>query len=257
MALGECGDCYFCKEREEELKGEQVEVGVDGDSVRIKNIWYNVGQFIMLEDETLRFKIPKKEPKVYPKAKVDAKMYPEHWRKKEEYQGDHFDTWAPFQVVRLEQIVQEKQEVFLRLRKLYRPHDTHLSHEEARTRAYTCLYWTGEIARMHLPEHAKRTNKVSMESVVSMAWIKGQQGGDVDKLVDWTDGGEDRFFMSEAYNSDTKTFSSLEGEVVQDLASVLSSYPAPTIAPVTPLACLDIFAGCGGLSRGLHESGVT
>ena len=187
----EDGDCFLCKKMEEEKKDGQVEVGGDGNSVRIKNTWYTVGQFIMVEDQTLQFKTPKREPEVYPKEKVDIKV-----------QGDHFSTWDPFQVVRLEQIVQEGQEVFLRVRKLYRPHDTHLTHEEGRTKAYTCLYWTEEIARMHLPEYARRTNKVSMDTVVGVAWVTCQQGGDVDKLVDWTDEGEDRFFISEAYNSE-------------------------------------------------------
>ena len=171
---------------EEEKKDGQVEVGGDGNSVRIKNTWYTVGQFIMVEDQTLQFKTPKREPEVYPKEKVDIKVYPEHWMKKNEYKGDHFSTWDPFQVVRLEQIVQEGQEVFLRVRKLYRPHDTHLTHKEGRNNAYTCLYWTEEIARMHLPEYARRTNKVSMDTVVGVAWVTCQQGGDVDKLVDWT-----------------------------------------------------------------------
>jgi DNA (cytosine-5)-methyltransferase 1 len=79
----------------------------------------------------------------------------------------------------------------------------------------------------------------------------------VDKLVDWSDEGDDRFFISEAYNSDLMKFSPLESEVVDVLRSVLSSHPAASLDPVPPLACLDIFAGCGGLSRGLHESGVT
>eukprot|EP00092_Neocalanus_flemingeri_P000044 GFUD01000045.1.p1 GENE.GFUD01000045.1~~GFUD01000045.1.p1 ORF type:complete len:874 (+),score=224.36 GFUD01000045.1:3-2624(+) len=255
--LCEGGECFYCKEREEQIKGEEVEVGEDGNSVRIQNNWYNVGQFMMLEDETLRFKIPKKEPKVYPKAKVDPKKFPEHWRKKETYEGDHYDTWDPLQVVRLEQIVQEKQNTFLRVRKLYRPHDTHLTHEQARTKPYTCLYWTGEIARMHLPEIARRNNKVSVEAVVGMAWVTSHQGSNSDKVVDWTDEGEDRFFISEVYNSDTRTFSPLPSDIDSELKSILVSHPAPSIDPIPPLACLDIFAGCGGLSKGLHESGVT
>ena len=32
------------------------------------------------------------------------------------------------------------------VRKLYRPHDTHLAHEEARCRPYTCLFWSEEVA---------------------------------------------------------------------------------------------------------------
>ena len=72
----------------------------------------------------LRFKIPKKQPKIYPKAKVDPKVYPEHWRKKD-YEGDHSDTWEPFQGVRLEQIVKEKQELYVRVRKMYRQTPRH------------------------------------------------------------------------------------------------------------------------------------
>jgi len=247
--------CCFCIKNEEKIKADEVEISSNGNSIRIKNIWFTVGQFIMLEDNTIRFKIPKKQAKVYPKAKVDPKIYPEHWRKKDEYEEE--ETWDPFQVVRLEEIVKERQETCIRVRKLYRPHDTHMKHEVARTKAYSCLYWTEEIARMHLPENAKRTNKVSMESIVDIAYVKGQIGGDSEELIDWSDAGEDRFFISEAYNADRKQFTPLQPDVVASMDTVLTQYPAPVIAEVIPLACLDIFAGCGGLSRGLHESGVT
>ena len=233
------GKCHICEREELKLREDEIEVSKDGNSIRVKNVWYHVGQFIMLEDETIRFKIPKKVPKVYPKAKVDPKVYPEHWRKRDEYEGDHHDTWDPFQIVRLEQIV-NKNDVYLRVRKLYRPHDTHLVHEEARTKAYTCLYWTEEIARMHPTEVAKRTGKVSMESIVAPAWVKGQSDGDVEKLIEWTDDGEDRFFISEAYNSDIKRFTTIDNEVVQALKLELETNPAPVLEEIAPLACLDI-----------------
>ena len=34
---------------------------------------------------------------------------------------------------------------------------------------------------------------------------------------------------------------------------ILSRSPATTLSSIKPLKCLDIFAGCGGLSDGLHQ----
>ena len=120
----------------------------------------------MLTDNTIRYKIPAKVPKKYPKAQVDPAMYPEHWRKPEVYEGDHNDTWDPFQVVRLEEIVNNGRDVFIRVRKMYRPHDTHLKHEEARKKPLTMLYMSDETARMYPKESAHSRGKVSMEDVV-------------------------------------------------------------------------------------------
>jgi len=46
------------------------------------------------------------------------------------YEGDHSDIWEPFQIVRLEQIVSTSRDMYIRVRKMYRPHDTHWTHEE-------------------------------------------------------------------------------------------------------------------------------
>ena len=52
----------------------------------------------MLEDETIRFKVPKRENKIYRKEERDGKIYTEDWRKPEFHKGDHHDTFDPFQV---------------------------------------------------------------------------------------------------------------------------------------------------------------
>ena len=102
----------------------------------------------MLTDTTFRFKIPAKIPKSHPKAKVDNDLYPEHWRKPQAYENDHANTRQPFQVVRLEEVIKTHWELFIVVRKLYRPHDTHLSDEEARTRPVSLLHWSEEIVRL-------------------------------------------------------------------------------------------------------------
>ena len=55
--------------------------------------------------------------------------------------------------------VKSRKEFFIRVRKLYRPHDTHLSHEEARSKPYSLLHWSEEIVRMYPREVAARNNK--------------------------------------------------------------------------------------------------
>ena len=99
-------------------------------------------------------------------------MYPEHWRKPEVYEGDHNDTWDPFQVVRLEEIANNGRDVFIRVRKMYRPHDTHLKHEEARKKPLTMLYMSDEVARMYPKDFAHSRSRVSMEDVVAPCYVK-------------------------------------------------------------------------------------
>ena len=173
------------------------------------------------------------------------------------YEGDYNDVWEPFQIVRLEEIVQNGRETYIRVRKMYRPHDTHMTHEEARTKPLTELYWTDEIARMHPKEVAHATNKVSMEDVVGHCYVRPlEHHEDEELLIQWTDDGEDRFYIASQYNADTKKFSPINSKVTNALKEVLSKTPAPVLGEVTPLATMDIFAGCGGLSTGLGQAGV-
>ena len=247
LELGDC--CYFCSLQQERAELEVVRWGEAGEWVRMGGTRYCIGDFIMIEDETLRYRVPKKAPQEFPKRKKDPKLYPEDWRKPDVYKGDHYDTWAPFQVVRLEECRQK--DGYVRVRKLYRPHDTHLQHEEARALPYTALYWTEEIGRLYTQEMAASLGKPGMEGVVGRCWVAGQEGGDTGKLLDWTDeiGGRDRFFMTESYSSETGAFSPLAREAVAAMGDTLARQPAPALGPITPLRCLDIFAGCGGLSQ--------
>ena len=250
--------CYFCQKKEEQREQEKVAWSDDGSWVRIGGTTYTMGDFVLLEDDTLKHRVPKKTPKdlgqEHHYEKKDPKMYPEAWRKPDWYKGDHFDTWEPFQVVRMEQA--RKKDGYVRVRKFYRPHDTHLSHEEARAEPYTGIFWTDEVARLYVPEEAERQGKPGMESVVGRAWVRPQAGGEQGGLMDWTEEGEDRFLCSRSYESATKTFAPLSSQVVAALEAILARRPAPQLAPVKPLRGLDIFAGCGGLSQGLHDSGA-
>ena len=88
------------------------------------------------------------------------------------YEGDYNDVWEPFQVVRLEKIVQKGGETYIRVRKMYRPHDTHMTNEEARTKPLTELFWSDEVARMYPRDVANAINTVSMEDVVGPWYVR-------------------------------------------------------------------------------------
>ena len=87
-----------------------------------------------------------------------------------------------------------------------------------------------------------------------MKW--SQSGGSTLKLEEWADKEEDRFFISEVYNSMDKTFSPLPETVVELLEDFNKTHPVTSLMEVEPLKCLDIFSGCGGLSKGLHDAGI-
>ena len=182
--------------------------------------------------------------------------------------------------LRLEKV--REKDGYVRVRKLYRPHDTHMSVREARGKAYTKLYWAEEIGRLYTPVKAAQRDRPSMEAVVGKAWVKAKSGGDGEDLQDWTDEGEDRFFICQSYDAQSKTFSPLykaavdavnrtlsrsqattliiiiiiiimNALIIMVILNILSRSPATTLPAIKPLKCLDIFAGCGGLSDGLHQ----
>jgi hypothetical protein len=200
------GKCVTCKADQVEMQKEEVKVDETGSRIRISNVWYHVGQFIYLEDNSLQYKIEKKPQQVYPKENKDPKVYPEYWRKPAAYKGDHHDTWDPFQIVRLEEILRTDDGPVLRLRKMYRADDTHMADKDARSAAYTCIFWTEEIVRMYLPEEGQRLARPGMDIIAGQAWVTAQSGGDTASLEEWTDVGEDRFFVTKVYDSDNRTF---------------------------------------------------
>ena len=112
--------------------------------MKINGKVFQEGQFIFINNP---FNSKVQVPESYPKEKVDPIIYPEHWRKPDVYRSDHHNTCEPYQIVRLEQIVGKGRNLHIRVRKMYRPHDTHLSIEEARKKPLTVLYWTDEIVR--------------------------------------------------------------------------------------------------------------
>ena len=108
--------------------------------------------------------------------------------------------------------------------------------------------WTAEVAQLHLPERA--AGKPSLDAVVGRAWVRAQAGGHTADMIAWSEEGEDRFWISQSYSAETRSRAPLPASVVAAVEGTLAARPAPSLPPLSePLACLDIFAGCGGLSQ--------
>ena len=86
--------------------------------------------------------------------------------------------------------------------------------------------------------------------------VKPVQIDEEDMALVWSDNGEDRFYVSQCYNAEKRSFSTLKSEVYSVLDKFLMANPARKLDKVNPLPTLDIFAGCGGLSTGLGQAGV-
>jgi len=247
--IGECSNCI--KMINKNMTGVSLEdlTNETYGAIRIVKEKFHVNDFMYLEDETLSFNIKKKPLPVVkkdPKKAKDPLAYPEYYRKPDVFLGDHHNTWDPLQVVRLEEVKEEEGVILMRVRQMYRPQDTHLEREEARTKPLSCLYWTEEMKWMQETDIEER--------VVGKAWVKGVAGGSLDEATNWTDQGQNRFFISQIYDSEGMSFKDLPMEIADDLESEAKS--APHTSEVKPLRLLDIFSGCGGLSRGLHDSKV-
>lgn len=85
----------------------------------------------------------------------------------------------------------------------------------------------------------------------------------------WSLLGPDRFYFSETYCSKTQQFLLVESPAnligrqkkssKKSKSSAAQKIDEPPVWPSleTPLKTLDCFAGCGGLSEGLHQSGLS
>lgn len=130
----------------------------------------------------------------------------------------------------------------LRVRKLYRPEDTSLSDDTASRFDYNCLFWSTEHAQVE-QRHVEGRCFLLPKCLITS------------NLDEWRNCGPHRFYVADAYNETTSEFSPLPQSVLQrfeDVDENAGSYKRLS----RPLWLLDIFAGCGGLSIGLQDSGV-
>ena len=267
-----CGCCEVKREEEEmwsPTTGEKSSIG-EYVSVRWDRAPLKVGDSVYLDPETIQFKIKKKRVEAITKTKedVDEELYPEYYRKSSyvKVKGNNNETPDPFQVVNIKKITKEAGEFRLKVSLFYRPEDTHMG---SSTNTFkNILFYTEEEATVGITEVRGRCYVKYFDLSVSDQEIET-----------WSEEGRDRWFFRERYRSDCKEFeepplsaqkmgqkgkggkgkkgkSSAPRPEEEDAGGKASEFCPRYPTVESKLRGLDIFAGCGGLSHGLQESGV-
>ena len=193
----------------------------------------------------------KKESSSIPKnqVKVDGVRYPEYHKHTGNVKGSNELTPDPFRIVVVERIAQKPGDtLMICVRKMYRPENTLQGESEELTLRsdINLVFWSDDL------------EGVPASLVEGKCFIRPRQVLKRDPAK-WHEEGLHRFYFEKKYDSKTQSFSELHQSVI-DRYKDKNRYPSsqgsfPSIQ--RPLATLDVFAGCGGLSLGLERAGVS
>ncbi|XP_026492162.1 DNA (cytosine-5)-methyltransferase 1-like [Vanessa tameamea] len=239
-------------------------------SVRWRDHDYKKGCAVFLKPGTFKFKHTNNNNNSNGKMKlekVDEDIYPEYYRKSDNYlRGSNIDTGEPFCVGYVAAITAAgegplvvPQDIYIKVKVLYRPENTSSrfpNHEDLNV-----VYWSDEIKEVPFSAVVGPCKLVFIDNIPEQ-----------DYIYDWLEKDPSRVYFRMAFNKATGQIE----DVPQQAKSIgrgdkgkdkgkgkgKSSKPLePNIAAIPeinirPLRTLDVFAGCGGLSEGLHQSGV-
>ncbi|XP_052586847.1 DNA (cytosine-5)-methyltransferase 1-like [Peromyscus californicus insignis] len=247
---------------------DEVDGRIYCSSVTKNGVVYRVGDSVYLPPEAFTFNIKRAIPLKHSKKEfVDENLYPEHYRKKcsEYIKESNLDAPEPYRIGRIKAIHCGKEngkvneaDIKIRVNKFYRPENTHRSSLATYHLDINLLYWSDE------------------EAVVDFGDVQGrctvEHGEDLpESTQDYSQGGPDRFYFLEAYDAKSKSFKDLpdhirnpgnkgkgKGKGKGKAQHQVSEPREPkTTIQLPKLRTLDVFSGCGGLSEGLHQAGVS
>ncbi|XP_076436549.1 DNA (cytosine-5)-methyltransferase 1-like [Babylonia areolata] len=252
-----CLSCHrldLMARREETSVGSVVEEGNNNlcfDNVRRNGVVYRVGDCCFLQPQA--FGVPT-QPQAPCETRVERKenkedLYPEAYRKTEFVKGSNNDCPEPFRIGRIERIfcpnstTVDVSELRIRVRKFYRPEDTHLGMEWAYKCDLNMVLWSEE------------------ETEVAFSLVEGRcrvvvacpDDPDLDSVCGQS---QDVFYCTQAYVPRFKQFQALPPAALSLAAEQKVTSDLDGEHGVRKLRALDVFAGCGGLSEGLHQAGV-
>ncbi|KAH7979028.1 hypothetical protein HPB49_007864 [Dermacentor silvarum] len=269
--------CTSCRHAEAQGKletpvpGEVIEE--DGGKLCYSSILFQgnsfcVSECVFLEPDAFQFdfKPPKSKNKgSIKKEDVDEDIYPEYYRKRSEYiKGSNADVPEPFKIGKIVSIYRksgsgdaknEPERFRLRVKKFYRSENTH----QPKLDTNLCLlYYSEEEAVVGLNKVCGKCYIVYSENLA-------------EDVEDYLRRGPHRFYFTEAYDSETKRFvePSSKARMMGCLGkgkgkkgksssnAVNIEPPEEYYVPQRKLRSLDVFAGCGGLSEGFHQAGVS
>lgn len=250
--------CCACI-RKTKKKRERIPTLVD-DSVLWLGQKYSVGMAVYLTPESFKFKTEPFFEHLKNEHNVDNDLYPEYYRKTSDaIKGSNSDTPEPFCIGLIEEIREAPlNEIKIKVRKLYRPENTHKGVFLAYQQDLNLLYWSEE------------EKVIPFNSVVGKCYVAYGDGLDV-PTSEWSNLGPHRFYFNQMYDAIAQCYT----DVPQYAARIgipskgkgkgkgksKTETKLEQIAPTwdnldRPLHCMDVFAGCGGLSEGLHQAGI-
>lgn len=230
---------------------------------------YKKGCGVFLKPGTFKLKnslnstMTTQKPKL---EKVDESIYTEYYRKSDNnLRGSNIDTGEPFCVGYIAAVTAigdgpliVPQDIYLKVNIMYRPENTKNKfpqHEDLNV-----VYWSDEI------------REISFSAVTGPCHLVYERNvPQQDRLQEWLEKDPSRFYFRSAYDKatgsvvDVPSHATVVGrtEKAKDKGKGKgkSSKPVETNsigadAKVRPLRTLDVFAGCGGLSEGLHQVGA-
>lgn len=173
-------------------------------------------------------------------------VYPELYRKSRLLDVSESDVPEPFNIGYITAIFATSNKrlvppskIWIRAKKLYRPENTSKDIKSVRELDLNFLYWSEEEVT------------IGFVRVVGKCHIAFE--GNLEDVQKWLSEGGDRFYFSETYDCLENNF--LEPSMTVKLIGrsvEWSNYQRGG----EKLTTLDVFAGCGGLSEGLRQSGV-
>lgn len=248
---------------------EKVDEKIYYQSAKWNGQEYFIGDGVYLAPEAFSFPntaipSPKKQTK---KDSIDEDLYPEFYRKSEYIKGSNLDAPEPFRIGRIIEIYKlckgklaDKFDIKFKITKFYRPENTSRPKKTNHHLDLNLLYYSEE------------------EVVVDFSLVQGKcyivySGNLQETIEEYTSKGPNRFYFNEAYDKSNKTFddppakaraignrgkgkgkgkgkSQNKNESSSDIK--MENYPSIS----AKLRTLDVFAGCGGLSEGLHKANV-
>nr|XP_022900238.1 DNA (cytosine-5)-methyltransferase PliMCI-like [Onthophagus taurus] len=231
---------------------------------------YKIGTGVYLIPETYDFDSDSEENSNSPKSetKADQDLYTEYYRKTSDFvKKGNSDTPQPFCIGVIENIIENSnaKDIKVEVRKFYRPENTHRGIFVTYQEDLNYLYWSEEKII------------VSFDNIAGKCYLTYGDSLEI-PVAEWSSLGPDRFYFNKMYDKFSHKILDLPEKVIE--TQTLRNMPKkgkgknkskkvnsqnkciddelPKIWPKIskPLQCMDVFAGCGGLSLGLHQSGI-
>ncbi|CAH0715662.1 unnamed protein product, partial [Brenthis ino] len=196
--------------------------------------------------------------------KVDEDIYPEYYRKSDNYlRGSNMDTGEPFCVGYIAAVTAAgagplivPQDIYLKVNVLYRPENTtsRFPHHED----LNVVYWSEELKEISFSTVMGPCHLIYVDNIPQQ-----------DHIQDWLERDPNRVYFRMAFNKSSGQFEDVpqharcvgrvdkgKGKGKGKSSKAAESSTKIEEVKIRPLRTLDVFAGCGGLSEGLHQAGV-